>query len=258
MSEGYLLEELGETFCSDACLDKKYPGAAAEMDSMTDDELEESTWYWTSWEEEKREYFEGQFYADSVTAICGVCKETVKTEVVYGLNLKYQDDFEIKCTNESCGNVESGSAPISSFSVIDVHGRRVLSLQEAVDYGIYDGEEEGLTADDFTPHIHDEHDELEMFTSVVEGIMDRWELALKQNDKQVYEFQEYLVTFDYDHLCLSCEAYYENETILTKEELREYATSQFTQYKDFAHIDFAELEVTCMPTKLVVKESVTQ
>jgi DNA-directed RNA polymerase subunit RPC12/RpoP len=55
MSEGYLLEELGDTFCSDTCLDKVFPGSSIEMKNMTEEELEQSNWYWTSWEEDSEE-----------------------------------------------------------------------------------------------------------------------------------------------------------------------------------------------------------
>ncbi len=55
MAEGFLLEEVCETFCSDECLDVKYPGASVEMAAMTDDELEDSTWYWTTWEADDTE-----------------------------------------------------------------------------------------------------------------------------------------------------------------------------------------------------------
>jgi hypothetical protein len=59
MVEGYLLEEMGDTFCSDFCLDIAYPGSSIEMANMTDEQLEDSTWYWTSWDEDDNEEDEG-------------------------------------------------------------------------------------------------------------------------------------------------------------------------------------------------------
>lgn len=55
MSEGYLLEELGDTFCSSKCLDEVFPGSSVEMENMTEEELANSTWYWTTWEEDSDE-----------------------------------------------------------------------------------------------------------------------------------------------------------------------------------------------------------
>lgn len=69
---------------------------------------------------------------------------------------------------------------------------------------------------------------------------------------EVYEFQEYQVTLHYDHLDLVCEASYENQAILTKQELREYAISQFLQYEDFGNINFWELDVTVKLTKITL------
>ncbi len=69
---------------------------------------------------------------------------------------------------------------------------------------------------------------------------------------EVYALQEFQITLHYDHLDLVCAASYENQTILTKQELREYAISQFQQYEDFSLINFLELEVTVKLTKLTL------
>jgi hypothetical protein len=83
-----------------------------------------------------------EFYADKVTVKCGVCKNVVNTEMRYGLNLKYEDDFEIKCPK--CDNFETGTPPLQSFDFIKDHGRREMSQEEAESFGIEedDGEDD--------------------------------------------------------------------------------------------------------------------
>jgi hypothetical protein len=53
MHEGYLEEETLEYFCSDKCLDETYPGQSERQANMSDDDLEDATLYWTSWEDEE-------------------------------------------------------------------------------------------------------------------------------------------------------------------------------------------------------------
>lgn len=60
MVEGYLLEEMCETFCSAFCLDIAYPGSSKELSNMTEQELDDSNWYWTSWEEDDIEIDEDE------------------------------------------------------------------------------------------------------------------------------------------------------------------------------------------------------
>lgn len=50
--EGYIHEEFGKYFCTDQCLDKVYPGASKMLEEMSDEDLEESVLYYTSWEDE--------------------------------------------------------------------------------------------------------------------------------------------------------------------------------------------------------------
>lgn len=50
MHEGYVIESLGETFCTEKCIDSRYPNTSQELSEMTDEELEESETYWTQWE----------------------------------------------------------------------------------------------------------------------------------------------------------------------------------------------------------------
>lgn len=52
INEGYVHEELGMYFCCDEHLDQKWEGTVAELNSMSEDELEESVIYWTEWEED--------------------------------------------------------------------------------------------------------------------------------------------------------------------------------------------------------------
>lgn len=52
MVEGYLNEESGDTFCNDAHLNSYYEeDVAAELSALDDEALEESTIYWTAWED---------------------------------------------------------------------------------------------------------------------------------------------------------------------------------------------------------------
>ena len=83
MVEGYLDEESCEYFCSDKCLDVTYPGQSIVQAAMSDEDLEESTLYWTAWEEEIK---------------CPCCEHTSTSAEWHEIS---GDDFAIcpKCKN---------------------------------------------------------------------------------------------------------------------------------------------------------------
>lgn len=75
-----------------------------------------------------------EYYADKVTVTCNLCKQTHTTEMVYGLDSRYEDDFEINCPNHDCKNWETGSPNLQSFELVKYHMRRELTEREAQNY----------------------------------------------------------------------------------------------------------------------------
>ena len=75
-----------------------------------------------------------EYYADKVTVKCPLCNQTHTTEMVYGLDHRYEDDFEINCPSLTCENWETGSPKLQSFELIEFHSRRDLTEEEAKNY----------------------------------------------------------------------------------------------------------------------------
>jgi hypothetical protein len=60
--------------------------------------------------------------------------------MLYGLDLKNEEDFFIRCP--MCDNSETGTPPLQSFMLILNHGRREMLREEAELFGIEEGDDD--------------------------------------------------------------------------------------------------------------------
>ena len=55
---------------------------------------------------------------EPVRVKCHICHDEHDNELEFGTNLKYPEDFFIRC--KQCGAAEEGSLPVRSFDVMDL------------------------------------------------------------------------------------------------------------------------------------------
>jgi hypothetical protein len=114
-----------------------------------------------------------------------------------------------------------------------------FEVLEAITVGTWN-----MTVDEFQGEYT--HDDAETIYEMLQDTPNIVGVELKldvYNSEQKYALQEYRVVLHYDRLNLTVTEYHEGQSILTKQELREYAIGQFLQYEDFGNINFWGLEV---------------
>jgi hypothetical protein len=70
-------------------------------------------------EEDEAERFQSPTEIQKVTAYCHLCHTEHETELAFGEDRKYPEDFAIECGNPECNNCESGSLPAQTFNIIE-------------------------------------------------------------------------------------------------------------------------------------------